>query len=49
LPPTQGVFFEEESNTFHDRFLFIDDMVYHIGALLKDLGKKMFAFSKMEI
>jgi len=39
-------------NTFtrsHDRFLFIDDNVYHIGASLKDLGKKWFAFSKMEL
>lgn len=32
----------------HDRFLIIDDVVYHIGASLKDLGKKLFAFSKME-
>jgi len=31
----------------HDRFLFIDNNVYHIGASLKDLGKKWFAFSKM--
>jgi hypothetical protein len=31
----------------HDRFLFIDGDVYHIGASLKDLGKKWFAFSKM--
>jgi len=31
----------------HDRFLFIDDDVYHIGASLKDMGKKWFAFSKM--
>jgi len=31
----------------HDRFLFIDNDVYHIGASLKDLGKKWFAFSKM--
>ncbi|GHV38612.1 DNA-binding protein [Spirochaetia bacterium] len=31
----------------HDRFLIIDDTVYHIGASLKDLGKKWFAFSKM--
>ncbi|MBO5194896.1 MAG: virulence RhuM family protein [Bacteroidales bacterium] len=29
----------------HDRFLIIDDTVYHIGASLKDLGKKWFAFS----
>lgn len=33
----------------HDRFLFIDNDVYHIGASLKDLGKKWFAFSKMEL
>ena len=33
----------------HDRFLCIDDTVYHIGASLKDLGKKWFAFSKMNI
>ena len=33
----------------HDRFLCIDDTVYHIGASLKDLGKKWFGFSKMEI
>ena len=38
-----------ESNAFHDRFLLIDDTVYHIGASLKDLGKRLFAFSKMEI
>ena len=34
----------------HDRFLIIDNLeVYHIGASLKDLGKKLFAFSKMEM
>lgn len=33
----------------HDRFLIIDETVYHIGASLKDLGKKLFAFSKMEV
>lgn len=34
----------------HDRFLIIDnDSVYHIGASLKDLGKKWFAFSKIEL
>ena len=36
--------------TSHDRFLIIDDTeVYHIGASLKDLGKKLFAFSKLNI
>lgn len=39
----------EERNGIHDRFLIIDDTVYHIGASLKDLGKKLFAFSKMEM
>ena len=34
----------------HDRFLIIDDVeLYHIGASLKDLGKKWFAFSRMDI
>ena len=33
----------------HDRFLCIDDTVYHLGASLKDLGKKWFAFNRMEI
>ena len=33
----------------HDRFLMIDETVYHIGASLKDLGRKWFAFSKMDI
>ena len=39
----------EESPRYHDRFLILDDTVYHIGASLKDLGKKLFAFSKLEI
>ena len=39
----------EESPRYHDRFLIIDNAVYHIGASLKDLGKKLFAFSKLEI
>ncbi len=33
----------------HDRFLIIDNDVYHIGASIKDLGKRWFAFSKMAI
>jgi hypothetical protein len=34
----------------HDRFLIVDHAtVYHIGASLKDLGKKWFAFSKIEL
>jgi len=38
-----------ESDRFHDRFLLIDGAVYHVGSSLKDLGNKLFAFSKMEI
>lgn len=37
------------SNKFHDRFIIIDNKeLYHIGASLKDLGKKCFAISKIE-
>ena len=32
----------------HDRFLIIDDKVYHIGASIKDLGKKWFGFALMQ-
>lgn len=39
----------KEVNTIHDRFLIIDDTDgYLIGASLKDLGKKLFAFSKLD-
>ena len=34
-------------NKAHDRFLLIDDEIYHIGASIKDLGKKWFAFTLM--
>ncbi|MDR3164244.1 MAG: virulence RhuM family protein [Synergistaceae bacterium] len=33
----------------HDRFLIIDESVYHLGASVKDLGKKLFAFSRLAI
>ena len=33
----------------HDRFLIVDDVLFHFGASLKDLGKKWFAFSKMKL
>lgn len=40
----------EEFKDAHDRFLMIDEKeLYHIGASLKDLGKKWFAFSRMDI
>ena len=37
----------KQFNKAHDRFLLIDDDVYHIGASIKDLGKKWFAFTLM--
>jgi hypothetical protein len=44
-PPIEVIKFTKS----HDRFLIIDDKeVYHIGASLKDLGKKWFAFSKLD-
>jgi hypothetical protein len=58
LPPVEGVFYDgqifdaykfEEKPNIHDRFLLLDNDLYHIGASLKDLGKKLFAFSKMEM
>ena len=39
----------KHSNSFHDRFLILDrDIVYHIGASLKDAGKKCFGINKIE-
>jgi len=40
----------KEFKDSHDRFIIIDNTtVYHFGASLKDLGKKWFSFSKMDI
>ena len=39
----------KQTKNIHDRFLIVDEVVYHIGASIKDLGKKLFAFSKMEM
>jgi hypothetical protein len=40
----------KNAKNFHDRFLIIDtSRIYHIGASLKDLGKKTFAFSELNI
>jgi len=40
----------KETKKFHDRFLIIDNSeIYHIGASIKDLGNKVFAFSKLNI
>ena len=38
-----------QKQNIHDRFLIVDDDVYHIGASLKDLGRKLFAFSRMSV
>jgi hypothetical protein len=39
----------KHTNTMHDRFLIIDNTeIYHIGASLKDLGKKCFGFTRLE-
>ena len=40
LPPKEGIFYDGQ---------IVDDVVYHIGASLKDLGKRLFAFSKMVV
>ena len=39
----------QTSDRYHDRFLILDDTVYHLGASLKELGKRLFAFSKLNI
>ncbi|TLT01326.1 RhuM family protein [Aliarcobacter cibarius] len=40
----------KETKEFHDRFLIIDNNeIYHLGASLKDLGNKVFAFSELNI
>ena len=44
-PPINVVEFDRS----HDRFLCIDETVYHLGASIKDLGKKWFAFNRMQM
>ena len=44
-PPISIITFDRS----HDRFLCIDNTVYHLGASIKDLGKKWFAFNRMEM
>jgi hypothetical protein len=36
------------SNSFHDRFLIVDEDIYHIGASIKDAGKRSFMLSLIE-
>ena len=45
--PDKQVALHTCSSRFHDRFLIIDDDVYHLGASIKDLGRRIFAFSRM--
>ena len=46
FPPAEIIEFDHS----HDRFMIIDDKdLYHFGASLKDLGKKWFGFSKMDV
>ena len=44
-PPIEVISFDRS----HDRFLCIDETVYYLGASIKDLGKKWFAFNRMEM
>jgi len=44
-PPIEVITFDRS----HNRFLCIDETVYHLGASIKDLGKKWFAFNRMEM
>ena len=44
-PPISVIEFDRS----HDRFLCIDETVYHLGASIKDLGKKWFAFCRMDM
>lgn len=60
LPPVEGIFYDGQifdayvfvsdlvKSAKQRIILIVDDVVYHIGASLKDLGKKLFAFSRME-
>ena len=40
---------KEYNSRFHDRFLILDDALYHFGASFKDLGRRLFAFERMGI
>ena len=50
--PQEGIFFNGQifdAYRFHDRFLILDDSLYHFGASFKDLGRRLFAFEMMGI
>jgi len=44
----QGTLTVRKSSKFHDRFIVVDDKVFHLGASIKDAGDKMFAMSEIE-
>lgn len=43
------IMLSETKQRVHDRFIIIDDAVYHLGASLNDLGKRLFAFSRLQM
>lgn len=43
------IMLSETRQRVHDRFIIIDDSVYHLGASLNDLGKRLFAFSRLQM
>lgn len=45
--PGRQIELKTYNNRFHDRFLIIDDDLYHFGASFNELGKRLFAFDKM--
>ena len=45
--PEKTIQLKKYAENFHDRFLIIDDVVYHFGASFKDLGNRLFAFNKI--
>jgi len=45
--PEKTIQLKKYAENFHDRFLIIDEVVYHFGASFKDLGNRLFAFNKM--
>lgn len=47
--PQRHIRLKKCATNFHDRFLIVDDDVYHFGASFKDLGQRLFAFEKMEL
>ena len=45
--PGRSIELKAYNNRFHDRFLIVDDDLYHFGASFNELGKRLFAFDKM--